>query len=159
MIQRIPSLLLFAAAFLNLSVLFLPLWVITNPDLHTETILTGVHITTQGAIFQHIGPGENFILLLHSLMIAFASAFGMLTVFQHKQAEKQIKWTYLSRSFYCAQLVVSMFIISKPMPAYAKMDVDFPGEAGFGLFFPIGAVLLVWIAATQIKKEISEGKN
>ena len=153
MIQRIQSLLLLAAAILNLAVLGTPLWFVNNPIEKNEAVLTGLNIEITGTNPSITGLGDSKFLLLQFIFILVASGFTLFTIFNYQDRKKQIRYTFFSRALISFQLLITILIVSKELPGMVNSAEEYPGNYGFGLFFPVAAILLIWFAANRIKKD------
>ena len=151
MIQRIQTLLLLAAAILNLAVLGTPLWSIKKGD--DTAVMTGLNVEITGTLPSTTGMGESKYLLAQFILIIVASGFTIFTIFAYNDRKKQIRFTYFSRALISVQLLITIVFVSQELPRMIGSTEEYPGTFGIGLFFPIAAILLIWFAASRIKKD------
>ena len=153
MIQRIQTLLLLAAAILNLAVLGTPLWSVKNEVTSDVAVMTGLTVQITGTSPSTTGISDSKFLLLQFILVLAASAFTLFTIFNFKDRKKQIRFTYFSRALICVQLLITIVLVSQELPAMVHSNEEYPGTFGVGLFFPFAAILLIWFAASRIKKD------
>lgn len=137
MIQRIQSVFLFLAAGLNIAVLFLPLWTKGSPL-----------ITIYGMKVEPAGVVESPLPLVHLIVGGVIAAYLIGMIFLYKDRVKQIRLTYIG--IIGLMLQIGLMVLMTRM-----LGNEATGEGGpaFGFFFPIGSILLSYLAIRFIKKD------
>ncbi|MCB9230228.1 MAG: DUF4293 domain-containing protein [Bacteroidia bacterium] len=155
MIQRIQSLLLLGASLLNLAILFLPIWQVSQGE-GTATF-TGFSVNLEGTAANGInggsvGLGDDFLLLGHFLMVIIASLYLIFVIFQYKDRMKQIRLVYIGLVLVLGQIALASGL-SYGLGEHVGFTEQGQGSFEFGFFFPIGTILLAWFAARRIKAD------
>lgn len=137
MIQRIQSVFLFLAAALNIAVLFLPLWTKGSP----EITIYGMQVTPSGVV-------DSPLPIIHLVVIGLVAAYLIGMIFLFKDRVKQARLTYFGIIGLMLQIGLMVFMTM-------TLGNEATGEGGpaFGFFFPVGSVLLTYLAVRYIKKD------
>ncbi|MEM7036875.1 MAG: DUF4293 family protein [Bacteroidota bacterium] len=165
MIQRLQSLLLLLAAVANFTLLFMPIWMVSNPDqdsgddIHVVAYPSGVeynasHMSIDNPFEQKkISYSENIFLTIHFFLTISLSVFLLAIIFLYINRQRQISLTQAGLVFLLVQ-----FLMLIPLRSYLEEMAGTPGAdyqslPQYGLGLPLLALLLTWWASKRIKKD------
>lgn len=153
MIQRLQSLLLLAAAAINCAVLAFPIWIVETTEEGRKAVLYGTRIELPAtSLDPEITIGEDFMLLVHVLLIILSSAFMVFVIFNFRDRIRQARLTYIGLILLCFQIVVSV-VLSNGLAERMNLTESNGGEFEYGFFAPILALALSWYAARRMKQD------
>jgi 4-amino-4-deoxy-L-arabinose transferase-like glycosyltransferase len=142
MIQRIQSLLLFAASILLAAASFLPIYLgNSNVDLYLDYFIQSV--TLNG-----IGVQKNHYYLY--ALVAICAALNFYAIFLYKNRGKQIRITSLIILLICVLIGINSYLIySIKKNAFLEVNENY----SYGFILPLIALVFNIIAIQLIKKD------
>lgn len=174
MIQRLQTLLLLAAAIVNFTLIFLPVWYTYNENGDTGQSMTaelyGNHIVVSSDDGMgewndtEIAFSENAVLFVGFALVVLNSLFLLVLIFLYKDRPRQLKLTYSGIFALLVQIVVFALLIMQLDGLVGEPHSTGPldrFESGFkfGLLAPVVAVLFTWWASFRIRRDEKKVKD
>ncbi|MEL6672211.1 MAG: DUF4293 domain-containing protein [Bacteroidota bacterium] len=151
MLQRIQSILLLLAILVNLSVLFVPIWQLSQGS--AIQVVDGLSIEVE----EMVGEGSDTLFYAHEesttqvshtagvVLIGLSCLWLAFTIFQYNDRPRQMRLAYIGIGFLMAE-ILAYVMLTQNLGAGDSMP-------HFGFAFPVAALLLVWLAISRIRKD------
>ncbi len=148
MIQRIQSVFLLVMALVMLVTLFVPIWVMGNPDTEEIVTLNAFNLTFTQGLVQEIIMQKSTIYI--SILVILSTSVSIFSIFQYKNRGTQIKLGALNSLLAMGVVLTSLYFATK---GQTLLSTGSSGEYGVGFFLPVVALLFNSLANWFIKKD------
>lgn len=161
MIQRIQTVVLFLAAVLNFSILFLPIAdASSNESMESGSVkFYGSRLEVESlneAAFKFetmsVPLTSEPLLLGHVIAVGAVSLVLMVAIFLYSHRPRQVMLGYVGLVGIMVQVILATLIYKKLPQMVAAQEGD-PHNLGIFFFVPAVALLLTWYAIKRIQRD------
>lgn len=148
MIQRIQSIFLLLMTIVMLAILFVPIWIKSNPYTEEIVVLNAFNLTYTQSITQEIIEQKSTIYIcIFSILSSIISAFS---IFQYKKRLTQIKLGALNSLLIGGIIFICYFFSNK---GENILSTDILSEFKIGFFLPLFALFFNFLSNRFIRKD------
>lgn len=160
MIQRIQTIFLILAAFVNPVVLFLPLGAASTHESMEDASaeLTGSSISlsqfdeeSMSWADKTLSFSDNTMLMVHTVLVVLVSLYFIVLIFLYQDRNRQSRLAYVGIVLVMAQIVVAALLVMQ-LPGLVNGE-NVEADPAFGLLLPIATLFFAYLAIRRIQKD------
>ena len=150
MLQRIQTVFLLLAIFVNLGILAAPLWNYQGAEGTEEISGLGIQVDAKEAPETLSFTETPFHIALIVILVA-ATVMLLITIFRFSDRKSQIKLAYISIIDVMAEILL-LVLLSQQGPYIVEGNIN-SGTPAWGFALPVLSIFLIWLAIRNIQKD------
>ena len=150
MLQRIQTVFLSLALLINLAVLWVPAWQVTEGG--APALITGLAVTSsdgeteeETAFHEHTDSTKQSSHIAYFSLTLVAALLLLIIIFRYSHRMQQVKLSYLVIFLLMGEILALILL------AFSSNSTD--STPHFGIAFPVAAIILITMAIRRIKAD------